>query len=64
VRPASAGHAARAHHLAWDRLAREADANDEALGILVFAGIRFAAFGRVQEEASVPRSRLAYIHLQ
>jgi hypothetical protein len=64
VRPAAAGNAARADHLARDRVARKADANDESLGILMFAGVRFTAFGRVQEEPSAPQSRLAYIHLQ
>jgi hypothetical protein len=64
VRPAAARDAARAHHLAWHRLAGESDANDEPLGVLVFAGVRFAPFGRVQEEPSAPRSRLACIHLQ
>jgi hypothetical protein len=64
VRPAAAGNAARADHLASDRAAREVDANNESLGILVFAGVRFAAFGRVQEEPSAPQTRLAYIHLQ
>jgi hypothetical protein len=44
-------------------MAGEADADDESLGILMFAGVRFAALGRVQEEPSAPRSRLAYIHL-
>jgi hypothetical protein len=64
VRPAAAGNAARADHLSGHRLAGESDADDESLGILVFAGVRFAAFGRVQEESSAPQSRLAYIHLQ
>ena len=45
-------------------MAGEADANNESLGILVFAGVRFAAFGRVQEEPSAPQTRLACIHLQ
>jgi hypothetical protein len=45
-------------------LAWEADANDEPLRVLVFAGVRFAAFGRVQEKPSVPQSRLACNHLQ
>jgi hypothetical protein len=64
VRSAAAGDAARADHLTGDRVVREADANNESLGILVFAGVRFAAFRRVQEEPSAPQSRLAYIHLQ
>jgi hypothetical protein len=64
VGPAAAGRAARAHHLAGNRVAREADANDEPFGILVFAGVRFAAFRRVQEKSAVPRSRLVCIHLR
>jgi hypothetical protein len=55
---------ARAHHLARNRLAGKTDANDEPLGIFVFAGVRFAAFRRVQEKSSVPQSRLACHHLQ
>jgi hypothetical protein len=64
VGPAAAGDATRADHLARDGITRESDANDEPLGILVFAGVRFAAFGRVQEEPSAPQSRLACNHLQ
>jgi hypothetical protein len=64
VGPAAAGNATRADHLSSHRISREADANDEPFGILMFAGVRFAAFGRVQEEPSAPRSRLACIHLQ
>jgi hypothetical protein len=30
----------------------------------VFAGVRLAAFGRVQEEPSAPQMRLACVHLQ
>jgi hypothetical protein len=45
-------------------LAWEADANDESLWVLVFTGVRFAAFGRVQEKPSAPQSRLACNHLQ
>jgi hypothetical protein len=48
---------------AWGPVAREADADDEPLGVFVFAGVRFAV-GRVQEEPSAPHLRLAYIHLQ
>jgi hypothetical protein len=64
VRPAAAGNATRADHLSSHRIAREADANDEPFGVFVFAGVRFAAFGRVQEEPSAPQSRLACNHLQ
>jgi hypothetical protein len=64
VRPAAAGDATRAHHLARDRITREADADDESFGILVFAGVRLAVFRRVQEETSTPRPRLACIHLR
>jgi hypothetical protein len=39
------------------------DANDESLWILHFAA-GLAGCVRVQEEAPVPRSRLACIHLQ
>src|ERR1700681_4059122 len=53
-----------AAHLARTRSGGEADANDQSFAILVFAGVRFAAFGRVQEEPSMPRTRLVYIHLQ
>jgi hypothetical protein len=42
----------------------EADADDESLRILVLAGVRFAAFGRVQEESSAPQMRLACNHLR
>jgi hypothetical protein len=52
-----------AGRLAPSRVAGEADANDEPLGVFVFAGVRFA-LGRVQEESSAPHLRLAYIHLQ
>jgi hypothetical protein len=45
-------------------VAGEADADDESLGILVLAGVRFAAFGRVQEEPSAPQTRLACNHLR
>ena len=61
---ASTGDAARADHLAGNRITWESDANDESLGILVFAGLGLAAFGRVQEEPSAPQSRLACNHLQ
>jgi hypothetical protein len=64
VAAAAARKASRAGHLARNRLAGEADADDEPLGILVFAGVRFAAFGRVQEKPSVPQSRLVCNHLQ
>jgi hypothetical protein len=43
-------------------VAGEADANNEPLGVFVFAGVRFAV-GRVQEEPSAPHLRLACIHL-
>jgi hypothetical protein len=42
----------------------ESDADDEPFGIFVFAAVRLAAFGRVQEEPSVPQSRLVCNHLQ
>jgi hypothetical protein len=45
-------------------LAGKADADDESLRIFVFAGVRFAAFRRVQEKPPVPQSRLACKHLQ
>jgi hypothetical protein len=64
VAAATAGKASRADHLARDRVAGEADADDESLGILVLAGVRFAAFGRVQEEPSAPQTRLACNHLR
>jgi hypothetical protein len=64
VGPAAAGDATRADHPARDWIARESDANDETFGILVFAGVRFAAFGRVQEKPSAPQSRLICNHLQ
>jgi hypothetical protein len=64
VRPPAAGEAAAADDLAGERVAGEADANDEPLRVFVFAGVRFATFGRVQEKSSTPRSRLARIHLQ
>jgi hypothetical protein len=64
VAAAAAGKASRADHLARNLLAGEADADDESLRILVFAGVRFAAFGRVQEKPSVPQSRLACNHRQ
>jgi hypothetical protein len=62
VRPAAGG-ATRADHLSTDRVAGESDANDEPLRVLVFAGVRFARFRRVQEEPSAPQSRLACQHL-
>jgi hypothetical protein len=61
--PRACDSANAAAYLARARAGREADANDQPFGILVFAGVRFA-FRRVQEEASMPRMRLAYIHLQ
>jgi hypothetical protein len=64
VSPAAAGHAARSHHFSRHRVAGESDADDEPFGVLVFAGVRFAAFGRVQEKPSVPQSRLVCNHLQ
>jgi hypothetical protein len=63
VRPAAGG-AAAADHLARDRIAGEVDANDESFGILVFAGVRFAPLGRVQEESSAPQPRLKCHHLR
>jgi hypothetical protein len=64
VRPAAAGEAAGADHLAGSRLAREAGADFEPLGVFVFASVRFAALRRVQEKSSAPQSRLVCIHLQ
>jgi hypothetical protein len=64
VAAAAARKASRADHPPSDRLPWEAYANDEPLGILVFAGVRFAAFGRVQEKPSAPQTRLACNHLQ
>jgi hypothetical protein len=63
VGPAAAGNATRADHLSRDRIAGEPDADDEPLRILMFAGVRFAPFGRVQEESSAPQSRLVCNHL-
>jgi hypothetical protein len=40
-----------------------ADANDEAFGVLVFSRIRLAGRLGVKEKASAPHSRLIYIHL-
>jgi hypothetical protein len=39
------------------------DANDESFRVLEFAALRFAV-GRVKKKPSVPRTRLACIHLQ
>jgi hypothetical protein len=64
VAAAAAVEAARADHLARYRIARESDADDESLGILMFAGVHFTAFGRVEEEPSAPQTRLACNHLQ
>jgi len=64
VAAAAARNASRADHLARNGLAGKADADDESLGIFVLAGVRFAAFRRVQEKPSVPQSRLACKHLQ
>jgi hypothetical protein len=64
VATAAAVEAARADHLAGYRIARESDADDESLGILMFAGVDFAAIGRVEEEPSAPQTRLACNHLQ
>jgi hypothetical protein len=64
VAATAARKASRADHLAHNRLAAEADANDESLRIFVFAGVRFAAFGRVQEKPSAPQSRLTCNHRQ
>jgi len=55
---------AAAHDLTGGSSRFHPDANAESLGILVFAGVRLAAIGRVQEETSAPQTRLAYIHLQ
>jgi hypothetical protein len=54
----------RADHLARYRMTRESDTDDESLGILVFAGVDLAAFGRVEEKSSAPQTRLACNHLQ
>jgi hypothetical protein len=47
---------------ARDGIVRNADANGQTLGILVFAGVRLA-IRRVQEKTSTPQTRLAYTHL-
>ncbi|MGH9143666.1 MAG: hypothetical protein ACRD2I_21225 [Vicinamibacterales bacterium] len=64
MRPAAAGDAARADHLSRDRMPWESDADDEPFRVFVFAGVRFATFRRVQEEASAPQLRLVCNHLQ
>jgi hypothetical protein len=64
VATAAAVEAACADHLAGYRIARESDADDESLGILMFAGVHLAALGRVEEESSAPQTRLACNHLQ
>jgi hypothetical protein len=53
-----------ADHLAGYRIARESDADDESLGVLMFPGIDFAAVGRVEEESPAPQTRLVCNHLQ
>jgi hypothetical protein len=64
VAAAAAVEAARADHLAGYWIARESDADDESLRILMFAGVHLAALGRVEKESSAPQMRLACNHLQ